>query len=669
MSFHNKKFYIAAYNSSGAGNAASSRVLGGDRDAKRSLHFTKADYSSEEDSPYAPAVRKARALELRRNVMAAEETAKSNSLFQKMGITGGGDSDDDDEEEEVVVVPEMLAIEEEAAFTLQVNITREEFEAMAATHEQEMSTAKGETELLSKKLAAATNYTETLTTQIQAERAAMEDKLKKYGAQVAESRRLLEEKNVSEQASAADEGLKIKVELLERQVATLQASGERAEAERSVLAAENAELNDRLSETLAQVVNTKEHQIAQKREQALRKEVKGLQDELSVVQSALKASNEAAQAASRRATDALYREKQALLKASTTEEEKCSADRVADDALVEAEYLRGEISRLENEVSIAQEQSARKFAAAEVLKAQQAAEMSILTSKLQLAESENARLIEESIVHEEQAREIHAMVVEESRLSAVQDVEKVKLTEKLAFAQGGIANLQAQKMAYKEQADAACARTADIEEHLSNQVRSLTEQLETAMQQNAVHVECEQSAAFQKEVEFLKENLAKLESEASTTAAAHSFVISEANNRIKDAEARCEMLEKQQTAAMLMPMQAPLSPLALGGGSSRCGLVERKRTEYSNIDLESGGLVSYESDSSHDGEERGPFTALVLRFGAWERAVNAARLGDSATLSVRLMLRRQQIAARALGALYLLVLHVVLVTGRMGCAM
>lgn len=668
MSFENKKFYIAAYNSSRAENAASSGVLG----AHRSLQFSQTDYSSEEDSPYAPALRKERALQIRRNVMASEDTAKSNLLFQKMGITSGGVSDDDDEEE-VVGAPEMLVIEQEAEFNVELDATQEEIEALTGVHEEEMSAAKGEIELLSKNLAAATNYVETLTTQIQVEKAAMQNKLKSYEDQIAQTRRLLEEKNSSEQASAAEETtLKIKAELLERQVATLQASGERAEAERSILAAENAELNDKLMETLAQLANAKEHQSAanednapsaekenaQKRENALQNEVKSLQDELLVVQSALKESNEAAQAASCRASDALYWKEQALLKASTIEKEKCSADRVSDDALIEAEYLRGEISKLENEVSFAQKQSALNFAAAEVLKGQQAAEMSILTSKLHLAEAENARLVEA-------ANEVCAMVVEESRLSGVQDAERVKLTEKLAFAQDGIANLQAERLAYKDQANAACARTALIEKDLRNQIRSLTDQLENAMQQNAL--KCEQSAAFKKEIELLKENLATIKSEACATAASHYLVLSEANKRTKEAGSRFEMLEKQQTAAMVIPTQpAPFSPL--GGGSARCGLVERKRTEYTDIDLESGGFVRCESDISHDGDERGPLTALALQFGAWERAVNAARFGDSATFAARLMLKRHQNAAWALGTLYLLALHVFFVTGRMGCA-
>jgi len=669
MSFQNKNFYIAAYNSSGARDAASGVLRAQDAlNAKRSMHFSKVDYSSEEDSPYVPVVQKARASQCRRNIVAAEETTKNN-LLKKMGITTGGDSDD---EEEVVVEPEMLVVEHESEFTLNADSKNEEVEVMAAVHE-EMTTAEGESELLS--------YDAETPTQIQLEMVAMENKLKNYEKQIAQSRRLLEEKNRSEQVSAAEETtLKIKAELLERQVLTLQASGERAEAERSILAAENEELNDTLTETLAQLANAKKHQIAQsaanednaasaaieiaqRREKALRNEVKSLENELSVVQGALKASNEAAQAASCRAADALYREKQALLKASTIEEERGSADRVTDDALIEAEYLRGEIAKLENEVSIAQEQSAINFAAAEVLKAQQAAEMSILTSNLQLAESEIARLVEDAKMHEEQAREIYAMVVEESRLSAVQDAEKVTSTEKLAFVMGGIASLQAERGAYKQQANAACARTALIEKGSRNQMRSLTEQLEYAMQQIAV--ECEQSAALQKEIELLKKKLAKMESEASTTAATHSLVISEAKRRIEEAEVRCEMLEKQQTAGMELPTeQALLSPL----GGRTCGLVERKRTEFSNIDLESGGIASYESDSSHEGEERGPLTALALRFGAWERAVIAARFGDRATLAARLMLRRQQNAARVLGALYLLALHVLFLTGSMGCA-
>ncbi len=619
MSYHNKNFYIAAYNSSGAGEAASSGALGGARDAKRSLAFN--GYSSEEDSPYAPDIRKARALERRRNVMASEETAKSNLLFAKMGITtGGGDSDDDDDEvEEAVEVPEMPLIEEEKAQSIVVVADTHKIEEIIAAHGEELSVAKEETELVSAKLAAAAQETEVLQTQIHvyhAEKAVMEDKLKKYEDQIAQNRRVVEDKLSFEQASAADVAtLKTKSELLERQVATLQASGERAEAERSILAAENAELNDKLRETLAQLASTKEQKVdannsaassalstamelALKREETLRSELKSLHDELSVVENALKASNEAAQAASLRATEALTREEQALLKASTAEEEKRNADKVADEALVEAEYLRGEISKLESEVFRTKEQSEANIAATE---------------------------------------------------------------EQLTFALVDVVNLQAENRSYKEQIDAACAHTVAIETELGNKVRSLTEQIHTLMLQNEVAM----AQAQEEQVDTLKEKLAKMESEASKTASSHSVALFEANTRAQNAEARCAALEKQQAEARVPLALALHSPKVASG----YGLIERKRTEFTTIDLETGGIPNYESDSSHYGEERGPLTAFALRFGAVENLVQAAKAGDNSTFGARMLLKRQQSAIRMLIVVYLLALHVSLViTWRMGCA-
>jgi hypothetical protein len=519
----NDNFYIAAYNSSAAGAA---------RDAKRSLAFS--GYSSEEESPYAPAIRKARALERRHNVMAAEETVKSNLLFQRMGISTArdGDSDDDDEEKE----------EQEKVFVVGKPV-------MPTVIEQQIE------EDLSRKLAAAKEENELLTKRLQAfqaEKAGIEDKLKRYQDQVTQLKRVLDEKTSAEQSSAAEvTTLRTKTELLERQVATLQASGERAEAERGLLAAENTELTDKLRETVSQLAKSKADkstdsasavsaamELAQKREERLQSEMKNLQEELAVVQNALKASNEAAEAASRRANAALVLEAQAQERSSAFEQEKMNADRVADEAFVEAEYLRGEISKLEREVAVIKEHSATAIATAD---------------------------------------------------------------EQLASALVDTVNAQAEKTTLKQQS----ALNAAVEKELRSQIQSLTDKME---------------------------------------------------------------IMKQQSLMVVVPtIQYSLSPVGGGGGvsggGSRCGLFERKRPEFSNIDLESG--ENYESDSSHDGEERGPLTALALRFGASEPTVNVAKSTDRATLSTRKMLQRQQRAVLVLGALYLLALHVLLVTGRM----
>ena len=679
---NNKDFYIAAYNSGVAGNAG---AFGRDAaDTKRSLQFSRADYSSEEDSPYAPAMRKARALERRRNGMASEEVAKSNLLFQKMGITrGGDDSDDDDEEEdEVVATATMQAVEEQAEQQLdvpQIAPSVNEIEALKAFHQEELSAAKHEVAVLSKQLAAAVVDTETISTEFQvfqAKQVEMEDMVRTYEDQIAHSKRLLEDKSSFEQTSVTEVTvLKTKTELLERQVATLQASGERAEAERSTLAAENAELNDKLKETLGVLANTKQStqaandssnlaakQLAQQREEALRTELRNLQEELAIVQNALMASNEAVEAATQRATEALKREEEARQNAATAEEERHRADKVADEALVEAEYLRGEVAKLENKVSIAlTDKAAAVEAAAAVVKAQHATEFSRLVSKLQLVESEKARLLEESELHEKQAREIHTMVVEEARLSALQEAE--------------IAKLQADKASFKEQAETACARNAALEaqlmttqQELDTQISDLIGKMNLVQQQHDVASQKSASSASQhvEEIEMLKQKLVTMESEASETAAAHALVVFEANKRIKDAETRCEMVEKQNAAATrALPLPVDERNFVGGAAGGRSNLVERKRSEFSDVDLEAGGTTTYDSDSSHDGEERGPLTALALRFGAWELAVNTAKRGDRATFAARSLLHRQQNAVRVLSAVYLLVLHVLILTGRM----
>lgn len=501
------------------------------------------DGTSEEDSPYVPSFRKPRAV----HTLTREETAWSNVLFEKMGICGEDMDDDDDsedseEDKDEPSATKMSIIDNTAAMPMP-SISEAVDEKAIVLLEAELSAAKEETAAISALLEISSK-----------QKALLEEKLRHAEEECQQIRQTLDDKALELTTAGTGTGghpdVAIKIELLNRQVSQLQASGERAEAARGVLAAQNAELKDQLCHLEAQLVVAKAlaaaatqftdtgGENAQEIEE-LKNSILQLKKELVGMQTAVHAADKTAIAAEARAANAMVREQDAQKRLSDAQGERKVVEQAYTDAVhaaeqveLEAAQLRTEISELQGEVSGLQGEILRLQNAADSSAAAHGAEIAVLKARLNATEAE-LQIVRQSY-HDAQSAQTH-LTEEISVLKEQVDSLFVANADIIVHKEAAEARALSAERREQEALQAASAvhEAKEAAEHAYKEAVQIIDQLKYDSAQLVTEV-----SELQTQITGLQAEISLLQGSASETAAAHGGEIATLEGKLSTAEAK-----------------------------------------------------------------------------------------------------------------------------------
>ena len=504
------------------------------------------DATSGEDSPYVPSFRKPRAMQ----TLTRAETAWSNILFEKMGICREDMDDSDETEEEYTTLQQpkeksakMTIIDNTAAMQMvPINEVGDEQAVFLA----ELTAAKEEAAAVTALLSVSNR-----------QKAMLEEKLRHSEEECQEIRKVLEEKAAAlTTAASAQPSVPIKIELLERQVAQLQASGERAEAERGALAAQNDKLRDEVCRLESQLVVSKALAAAAtqysdadnniKQLEKVQSEVLRLKKELVGSHSAAQNAIDAAKVAESRASDAVCREQAAQTELSTVQKAKEIAERGCNDAIhsreqlkVESTQLRTEMTDLQMEITRLHDDISRLQDASASASAAHGAEITGLEMKLETTESD-LQSVRESYHQAEHAQ---------TQLAEQISVLKTQITE----LSSSNAQIDLEKQTAQDRAMNAERREHDALEMVSA-VQEAKQAAENAYQNALQTVDQLRNEAtklhdemsdLKTEIIAAKEGIFELQGAAAETAAVHEGDVAKLKGLVRTAEAKLHATEHE----------------------------------------------------------------------------------------------------------------------------